>query len=299
VHGDGIRYYYEERFGIPASRVAPGNGSTELIYLLPRALDLNTSLIITPSYDDYQRACAISGTRIKRYTISLGNDLHYEIDSLKEHMEGVDSVWMGRPNNPTGTLFPKELVVELVSKYPDKWVIIDEAFIQFVDKWEKESFLMHHVYPNLIVLHSLTKFYSLAGLRLGAVIAHEHVINRIMSLKEPWSVNGVSERVAMLLVGCREYEAESSRFLNHERERFFEELQAVASVEVFPTRSNFFLCRLNMDLSLDEFIRSLLEHGIYVRDCRNFHGLNGNYFRIGIRLKEQNHLLINIIRGMC
>jgi len=81
--------------------------------------------------------------------------------------------------------------------------------------------------------------------------------------------------------------------------RFFEELQAVASVEVFPTRSNFFLCRLNMDLSLDEFIRSLLEHGIYVRDCRNFHGLNGNYFRIGIRLKEQNHLLINIIRGMC
>ena len=78
-------------------------------------------------------------------------------------MQEVDALWVGRPNNPTGNIVSKEYIYELAKQFPDKWFIVDEAFIQFVDDWAEKSLLIETPPPNILVLHSLTKFYALAG----------------------------------------------------------------------------------------------------------------------------------------
>jgi threonine-phosphate decarboxylase len=132
----------------------------------------------------------------------------------------ADAFIVANPNNPTGTDVPPEIIMALASRFPDKWFILDEAFIQFTPGFPDNS-LMHRVMAlkNVVVVHSLTKFYALPGLRLGAVIAHPDVIGRLLYYKEPWTVNAIAESVAMLLFNCGAYEEELRDMILSERER--------------------------------------------------------------------------------
>ena len=297
IHGDGILDYYVSRFGINEGCIISGNGSTELIYLIPRALNLNSSLILVPSYNDYQRACAISGTKILIHIMEPDVSGDYDFSVIESYMNKVDSVWLGRPNNPTGWMIPVETILNLSKAHLDKWFIVDEAFIQFVDGWEKKSLLTTERPENIVLLHSLTKFYALAGLRMGAVIGAPRVMDSIRRIKEPWTVNGIADAISRLLIKTEEYELMSNQFIQYERKRVFKELKSLNSLEVYPTSANFFLLKWNSEVSMDSLIKYLLENGVYVRDCRNFYGLNGDFFRIGLRKREENDLLISLLKS--
>ena len=192
-------------------------------------------------------------------------------------------------------MFPKEIILELAERYPEKYFIVDEAFIQFADNWKEESLISSNWFPNIIIIHSFTKFYSIAGLRMGGVIGHHSTINILKENKEPWSVNGIAEKVAGLLIDCNEYEKDTIDYLDNERERAFNALKEIEGINPYPSHTNFFLCKWNKTEYLDDLIEYLLKNGIYIRDCRNFSGLEDNYFRIGIRSVEENDLLLSLL----
>lgn len=207
VEGDGIAQFYRKRFGFDSQNFMAGNGSTEMIYLVPRVLCPKRTLIITPSYMDYERASLLTGSEVRRFPLSLDEEFTFPNQKrLMEEIKDADTVWIGRPNNPTGTLMPKEIVMDLAERSQDKWFIIDEAFIQFVDKWEENSFLTEELKSNILIIHSLTKFYALAGLRLGGIVGNDEVISRLKEKKEPWTINSIAERIAPILLDCRDYE---------------------------------------------------------------------------------------------
>jgi threonine-phosphate decarboxylase len=214
---------------------------------------------------------------------------------LEAVMNDVDAIWVGRPNNPTGGMFKRDTIIYLIEKYPDKYFIIDEAFIQFVDDWKDESLISCNRYPNLIIIHSFTKFYSIAGLRMGGIIGHRDTIGRLNEYKEPWTVNGIAEKAATLLKDCDDYEAATMKYLNAERERIFSMLKEMDGIEAFPSCTNFFLCRWKKTKNLDDLIIYLLKNGVFIRDCRNFRGLEDNYFRFGIRSVADNNRLISLL----
>ena len=123
----------------------------------------------------------------------------------------------------------------------------------------------------------------------------EPVISQLKKAKEPWAINGIADRVASLLIDCSDYENETRSVVKKECSRVFEGLQAMEGIIPYFPSANYILCRWVKTGNLDDMIRYLLSNGVYVRDCRNFPGLEKNFFRIGIKKPEDNDLLISLI----
>ena len=140
VDGHGLLRYYQERFGLDPQRVLAGNGSTEFIYLAPRALDLQRVAVINPSFLDYTRASLAAWAELIGVKLQLENGFRPpDFAVLKEALSSADAMFFGNPNNPTGTVFPRQLLLDLAAAFPSKWLLIDEAFVQFIDQPEKVS----------------------------------------------------------------------------------------------------------------------------------------------------------------
>jgi threonine-phosphate decarboxylase len=293
LEGEGIARYLRERLDLGGENVLGANGSTEMIYLLPRALGLQRVAVVSPCYHDYHRASLLAGAQVRR--IPLAPEAQFRPPSaarLSAAMAEADALWLGNPNNPTGTFLPRAFLSDLAGRFPETWLIVDEAFMPFDPAWREESLALPPLLPNVIVIHSLTKFYGLAGLRLGGVSASPQVIERLRRFKEPWTVNSVSEALAPLLLSCADYDGKTRRFVAEERSRLCSALEGVDGLAVFPSRANFLLCRWDREPDLDSLLRRLLARGIYVRDCRNFPGLEGGYFRVAVRTREDNDRLV-------
>ncbi|MBW2284325.1 MAG: pyridoxal phosphate-dependent class II aminotransferase [Deltaproteobacteria bacterium] len=300
LQGEGVAGYYGERFGIPVDRFLAGNGSTEMIYLIPRVLRLERVGVITPSYHDYERACRLAGAEVVHFPLDEPEGFSPPRPGhLERFMEKVEGIWLGRPNNPSATMIPKAHILDLAGRFPEKWFIVDEAFIQFLEDWREESFLFEPSATNILVVHSLTKFYALAGLRLGGVFGDKGVIDRLRFAKEPWTVNGVADRVAPLLAQCWEYDDQARAAVSEEIRYVQDRILPLDGIMAFPSRVNYLLCRWTRTPDLDDLLHHLLSNGFYVRDCRNFPGLEAGYFRVGLRVRHENELLVECLASAC
>ena len=289
VEGDGVAAYYESACGIAPKNFLAGNGSTELIYLTPRALKFKRAAVMAPSFHDYERASLLAGAEVVKLPLSRNDHFAFPTaDRIVRTLKDVDALWIARPNNPTGNLFSKDLILDLADRFPEKWFVVDEAFIQFLDHWKSDSLLMDKPRPNILVLNSLTKFYSIAGLRLGGIVGDEAVISRLRSEKEPWAVNGIADRVASLLVRCSDYDDQTRSLVKKERARLFQTLERLDGITPFSPTANYILCQWTKSPDLDDLLKHLLSRGLYLRDCRNFPGLKENFFRIGLKKPEEN-----------
>jgi threonine-phosphate decarboxylase len=298
VDGRGVVQYYEKRFGLDPAQILAGNGSTESIYLAPRALGLRKVVVINPSFHDYTRASLAAGAELVPLELKASTGFAPPDRSvLEEALAGGDGLFVGNPNNPTGTVFPRQLLLELAATFPNKWLLVDEAFVQFLDRPDTISLLKEQPPPaNILVFHSLTKFFALPGLRLGAVVGHPEIISRLRQLKEPWSVNRIAEKVAGKLIDCADYEDKVANLVRRERPRVFAGLKKISGVQPFEPAANFLLAQWRQTDALDDFLLFMLRSGIHLRDCRNFPGLENNFFRLAIRQPEENDRLISIIQ---
>lgn len=294
VDGRAISAFYASRFGIDEAGILALNGAIEGIYLLPRALGLKRVLIPRPSFFDYSRACRLSGAEVVPLQLDAAGGFAFpDIDTVSNALEGCDALFAGRPNNPTGTMIPKELLLELSRRFPGKAVIVDEAFIQYTDGFPSNSLMPDAMaIRNLCVLHSLTKFYALPGLRLGAVVAHPETIARLYAHKEPWTVNAVAEAVAGHMAGFGGYEAEVRRMVAAGRRQMAAALGEHPAFSLSGGAANFFFATMRPGHDLDALLAFLGRRGIMVRDCRNFTGLDAPCFRFAVRTPGENSRLI-------
>jgi threonine-phosphate decarboxylase len=291
--GEGVRQFYGERFGLAEENVLPANGSAELIYLVPRVLKLKRAAVMAPSFHDYERALRLGGAETVFIPLLPGDSFKPPApEKIEFEIAGCDSLFVGTPNNPTGTVIPRDDLLRLCRRHPKIWFLIDEAFGQFQENYEAMSLMTEACrLPNLLIFHSMTKFYGLPGLRLGALIGHQAALSQLREGKEPWTVNSVAEKAAPVLARCTVYEERTRRFVASERKRIAGLLCDEPGLFLFPGAANFFLARWEASDDLDDLLRPLLADGLCVRDCRNFRGLEGNYFRFAIRKKTENDLL--------
>lgn len=290
LDGDGVRAFYRKRFNLPGECVLPGNGSTELIYLVPRALKIKRAGIMQPCFQEYERALRLGGAEVFSVPLSAPDLFKpLPVETWENHLVQADAVCIGNPNNPTSTITPRKDLLELVSRHPDVIFLVDEAFVQFLDHPGNVS-LLHRRYlrPNLLVFHSLTKFYCLPGLRLGALIGHPDTLVGIRPFKEPWTVNSAAEAVAGLLAASRKYERYTRELIAYQRQKIAAALADVPGIKLFPSATDFFLAQWTATHDLDGLLRPLLMEGVHVRDCRNFAGLENNFFRFAVRTPAEN-----------
>lgn len=298
VDGRGVVHYYEKRFGLDSARILAGNGSTESIYLAPRALGLRKVVVIAPCFHDYTRASLAAGAEL--LPVALEADAGFappDTGVLEAALARCDGLFVGNPNNPTGTVFPRQLLLNLAETFPGKWLLVDEAFVQFVDQPDEVTLIKEEPPPaNILVFRSLTKLFALPGLRLGAVVGHPDSISRLRQLKEPWSVNRIAEKVALRLIDCTEYEKQLANLMRRERPRVFARLEKIAAFQPLEPAANFLLARWRLTEELDDLLLFMMRSGIHLRDCRNFPGLENNYFRMAIRRPEENDRLLSLMQ---
>jgi threonine-phosphate decarboxylase len=188
----------------------------------------------------------------------------------------------------------------MVKQHPDITFVADEAFIDFVDEPEKYSVINETgTMRNLIVVRSLTKFYGFPGLRIGYLVAHVDLVRKMMEYKEPWSVNALAQYAALAALEDKEFISRSREFMFKERLYLFNELSSIQGLSPYKPTANYIFVKINLDGLVSSLLREqLLEHGIAIRDCSNFIGLNDNYFRIAVRTREENTMLVSTLKTL-
>lgn len=267
------------RYETPVEEIVAGNGSSELLYALPRVLDCHRVVIVVPCYSDYRRAAERAGLEVRT------------VADLEQLGDAASLVLLGQPNNPTGRCFDTTRLRALAASYPRAWFVIDEAFADFVEGLDR---LTHQRPPNVIVLLSATKNYAIPGLRLGLAIADAPVAEKLRDALPPWSVNSLAQAVGTAALRDEEYLKRSRKQVAAWREQLAAWLAETPGIRVFPSQANFLLACVDRDAC--ELSARLLRRGIAIRVCDNFEGLDARYFRVAVRTAEENARLAAAIR---
>ena len=297
------------RYGAAPDEIILGNGSSEILHLIPRVVE-KPCLIPVPAYGDYQRACTAVGKSVTQLQLSENEGFALNLDALEAALEKDGLVFIGQPNNPTGNVCVTESLRQLARRRPDSIFVMDEAFADFVDGLD--SITVDRP-ANVIVLLSLTKCFAIPGLRLGLAIADADMIRRMREIQSPWSVNVLAQAVGVAALRDREYLDRTREYVGRERERMIRELNRIGGFTVYPGRANFLLLGINsfMDFigftgsknssdprdseTATELARRLLTRGIAVRDCSNFAGLSNRFLRIAVRTEAENSRLLEAL----
>lgn len=291
--GDQLREELARFHSLPCENILVGNGSTEFIYLIPQAFKAGKALVIEPGFSEYRNPLVLAGCRGDTFLTREDNDFIPDITGLTRSLKkGYDLLYLSNPANPTGVLLSKDEVLEIagVCRRYGTVLVIDEAFIDFVEATsiKREATTM----DNIIVLRSMTKFFAMAGLRLGYVISSGGIIRMMEGFRPPWSVNTMAIVAGVEALRDRNYIMETLDWFMCERPFLFEGLKATPGLRPYPSAANFFLVRILSGLTSSVLQEAFLRRGILVRDCSSFRGLGDTFFRVSIKKREENEILL-------
>jgi threonine-phosphate decarboxylase len=280
--------------GVDKENLLLGNGGAELIYALPRALGIKRALVAAPTFSEYAEAVkACAGT--VDYTVYGSGP-----EELSEQLEGYDAVFICNPNNPTGRAFSRSSLFPVIEA-AERWgtlVVIDEAFMDFVaDRREKSLMDLACRRRGLVVLYSMTKFFGVPGMRLGATVAVKETIGLLKRSKDPWSVNALAIAAGEAALRDEKHMADTLDIVREERNYLFSAISAIKGLKPHPSEANFLLVDISgTGLSSGELVDKMGERGILVRNCANFYGLEEPCIRVAVRVRPENHRLVKALQ---
>ncbi|SKC04215.1 pyridoxal phosphate-dependent aminotransferase [Dyadobacter psychrophilus] len=285
VTGESLTAKIAAHHGIPNDQILVANGTTESIYLIAQLFAGKKTTIVTPAFSEYEDACAMHGHEMQ----FLGWKECLDLPRLK-----CDLVFICNPNNPTGFTFPDLQYWLRINR--QCVFVVDEAFIDFAPSAASMLEALGQ-FENLIIMRSLTKACAIPGLRLGYVIAGNEWIDRLLRIKQPWSVNAVA-----LAAGCfifDHFDAAQPPFeqLLIQKDDLTSRLRRNAALEIEDSDTHFFLAKtiIRNAAQLKTFL--LEEHQILIRDAGNFRNLTRQHFRIATLSPEKNELLIKALEA--
>ncbi|MDD4889128.1 MAG: cobyric acid synthase [Phycisphaerae bacterium] len=287
-----------------------GTGSISESFFGNRACPLfepRRVLVPVPSYVDYIDAARIAGLNVE--TLPLAESAGFVLDfaALGARLRGGEMVLLGQPNNPTGLLFDVAEFGRFAAEHPTTLFVVDEAFIDFVEKKGtgsiSEFFFGNRACPlfraNVIVLHSLTKFFGLPGLRLGFAAAPVPLADAIRRQLPPWSVNSIAQAVGAAALADEEYAARTVAYVAEQRAWLAGELASMPGLHVYPGKANFLLVRIDGgELDAHALSDRLLAGGIAIRTYDEAQHLDRRFFRVAVRTDRDNRRLVDALGAL-
>lgn len=286
-----LRAALARRLEVSPDWVLVGNGSTELIHLLARALlrPGDRATILTPTFGEYEAACRLSGAQVVAVQADENNGFRWDIGAAITLLRPVGAIpelplrsqtqprllFLCNPNNPTGVYLSRAEVERIVTALSDTIVVLDEAYATFADEpWDSVPLLKH---PNVVLLHSMTKAYAIPSLRLGYAVARPELLREVAHFQPSWSVNGAAQAAGVAALREDPY-LQVARAAVHESKAYLRTRLESAGLRVVMGAANFLLVDVGDARAVR---RCLLGQRLCVRDCASF-GLP-RYIRIGIR----------------
>jgi L-threonine-O-3-phosphate decarboxylase len=275
--------------------ILAGNGVAELLTWVGRDLSqLASTVLFTPAFTDYDRALKTFDCQVEKYLFLFRNqDVSFNADLPEITNSHTKGILINNPHNPTGYLFARESILPYLERFA--LVVIDEAFMDFLTPEQQQSLIdLVPSHPNLVILRSLTKFYSLPALRLGYAIAHPDRLQRWQAWRDPWCVNSLAVAAGITVLEDREFQQQTWAWLERAKSQLFTGLSAISGLTPLPNAANYLLVQTEIAGSLLQ--KELLQKDkILIRDCLSFPELGDRYFRVAVRLEHENQKLINAL----
>ncbi|HEY95299.1 MAG TPA: histidinol-phosphate aminotransferase family protein [Dehalococcoidia bacterium] len=250
-------------------------------------------LLVEPTYGEYRLSCEIADAEVISFLTSAKDDFRPDISALTNQIksEKPKILFLCNPNNPTGYYLKRNEFEKILSAASESLVVLDEAYISFVDKaWKSEGYIDRN---NLLILRSMTKDYALAGLRLGYAISREEIIDVLSRVCPPWNVNVIAQKAGVTALKSKEYLEKSRKSVFREKRYLESSLEKLGFLCVL-SEANYFLVKVNKAAELRKQL--LISKRILIRDCTSF-GLP-EYIRIAPRSHKENRRLIAAIKEL-
>ncbi|WP_157729614.1 threonine-phosphate decarboxylase CobD [Tumebacillus algifaecis] len=293
--GESVRHYPDpeatelyralaQKTGLSSSQLLVGNGAAELLFAIFHALRPQRVGLLQPCFSEYAEAAK---AELLTVMARAEKDFLPELSELLDVCAQVDVFVIASPNNPNGRLVPLDWLAQMadVLAMRGAYLVIDEAFLDFLP--EQSSLMREHV----ILLRSLTKFYSIPGLRLGYLVATPALRERIAQELPPWSVNTLAQEAGVAGLQDEEYAERTFAWLNRERP-FLEQGLRELGFTVYSGTVNFIL----FQTELTDLTERLGERGILIRDCADYPGLGAGFYRVAVRTRAENLLLLQKVK---
>jgi threonine-phosphate decarboxylase len=255
-----LRRALAELWNVDEAQIVLGNGATELLHWFARIVPHDRVTLAVPVFSEFHRA--FPGAR--RVPAS---------DPSRWPRKGL--LVLTQPNNPTGAAIDPAAIDSVSAS-----LLLDESFVEFTGLPSIAG------RPGVWVLRSLTKFYALPGLRIGALIGPRAEVERLRPLREPWQVNVLAEAAALAAVADDDHARRTLDFISEER-RY---LETWLPVRPEPSSANYLFVRLPHPAA--PLCAHLLERKILVRDCTGTPGIKGHAIRVAVRRRAENERLI-------
>ncbi|MFL2499474.1 MAG: histidinol-phosphate transaminase [Porticoccaceae bacterium] len=280
-----------EYFQLSATQIFVGNGSDEVLAHIFNGLlshpEKGPLLFPDISYSFYPVFCQLYGIHYEK--IPLADDFSIDLDDFQRANGGII---FPNPNAPTGLLLGLDAIESLLQKNTDTVVVVDEAYIDFGGQTAAS---LIDQYDNLLVVQTMSKSRSLAGMRVGYAMGSEHLIeglNRIKNSFNSYPLGHLQIAAAIAAFDDTQYFENTRQKVISERERVVDKLQSLG-FEVLPSKSNFILVRHPQNKA-DLLAQSLREKGIIVRYFAK--PRIDQFLRITIGTDAQNTLLIECLK---
>ena len=272
--------------GCKIENISVGNGSSELLDLCVKTFVDTNELILSldPTFSMYSIYAKIVNSRY--IGAGEGNDFTINVDDIIKSIEENDPklTIICNPNNPTGTTIKRDDVLRIV-KSTDNVVIVDEAYMEFsnesvVDEIEN--------YDNLIVVKTMSKAFSMAGIRTGYLIANEELVKTIEKVRPPYNLNSISALLATKALKQKDKMLSYVENLKVEREKIYEKLLDMG-VKAYKSGANFVF----FSSKVDNLAEKLIENDVLIR---KFGGKLDNYYRVTVGSPKENEAFLNAMK---
>jgi len=275
--------------GVSTDQILVTNGADEALDIIVKTfLDPgDTALVSAPTYAMYRVVVEIMGGSVT--SILRRKDFSDDVDALIKAAGERSIVFLCSPNNPTGNSIERTELLRILRE-TSSLVVVDEAYSEFSGKTLVD---LVDKYKNLIVVRTFSKAFSLAGIRVGYIIAASETIGLLNRVRPPNSLGIISTTLAQIALRSLEYMDRNRRIIVEERERLRRALKEYSNIEVYPSEANFLLIRFK-DLPSSEVYQKLLRSGIVTRDVSALPLLE-NCLRVTLRIPEDNNKLLAVL----
>ena len=259
----------------------------------------NRALLISPTFSEYGRALQLAGWQCDHHVLSEFDRFSLSLDALGTDLaRGYDLLVLCNPGNPTGRLYSREEVAGVIDLCWEHrtFLVLDEAFMDFCEEDSAKQQMVK--WGGGVVFRSMTKFYGFPGLRLGYALAAPPLAARLASLRPPWSINTLAQEAGIAALSDPEHAERTRAYVVWERKRLAAGLAGLKGVTAYQGAANYLLAELTSGMTAAELQRKLLSRRLLIRDCAGFAGLDGRFFRVAVRTREENELLVKEI-GAC
>ncbi|MGE5342607.1 MAG: histidinol-phosphate transaminase [Candidatus Omnitrophota bacterium] len=290
-------YYLKKRLAeyhrVDIENVIVGAGSVELIRMIVKAFLKPGQTVLTSekTFSFYKIATLEERGKSAYIEAPMGDDYTFDLDAIYRRVdEKTKVIFITNPNNPTGTLLPKEKVLQFIDKIPDdKIIVLDNAYQEYVSD--------RATYPdgidealnrkNIIVLRTFSKIYALSGLRVGYAISNESVISYLNRVKAPFNVTRLSQVAALASLENDDFKNRSASLNLINRAKLFRQLSELG-LRTIPSETNFIM--FITTLNIPELNRRLLKEGVIIRPLEGFGVPEG--MRVTVGFEDENDFFI-------